>query len=184
MKKIILLTLLSLPLVSHSQTSLQEKLFVEEVNSVRTNPRAYISQVREYLKVALPQEKEIAEKELIPLLETLPPLRALKISDTLRFQLEKHIVDSTTRWVHHDYAFTWLNSRTKFISENLVLSCKNNQRNSVVQLLIDLSSKDRAHRIYMLDPEATHTAVRKVVFGDESKPLSCRIWWIQVFAKF
>lgn len=163
-----------------------EVKFVEEVNKVRTNPKAYISMIREYLKIGLPSEKEIAENELIPLLDTLSPRKALVISEKIRYQMEYYKgVDSTKKWCDHDLDYMKNIQNFQSGAQNIVMGCKLDQQTvMVVRQLIDLAAPTRGHRHAILNPEFTHTAVRTIIFGDIRKPLSCRIWWIQDFISF
>ena len=181
MKLLTILCFMFLPLFSTSQTP--ELSFINEVNLVRTNPTKYCQYIKEYLSGYVDtSRKKIANEELIPLLLSMSPLKPLLESDTLTKMLDKHKVDSIKNEVHHD--LTWLNIKNKQISENIVMSTTNNYRQSVILLLIDSYDSKRGHRLNILNPNVTHTAVKRVSFGNEKKPFTCRIYWIQEFVEF
>jgi uncharacterized protein YkwD len=51
----------------------------------------------------------------------------------------------------------------------------------VITHLIDSKVESRGHRANILNPNYNTIAIRRIVFGDESKPFQCRIWWIEAY---
>jgi hypothetical protein len=164
-----------------SEHSPAELNFINEVNLVRTHPKAYAVYVKEYaLKWGTPEEKEAAP-EAITILDTMKPIQPLNVSNEVRKELENHNgVDSIKRWVNHGN-FKWLITPYKSGGENIIMSCTNTYRNMVIRHLIDANIPTRGHRKKILDTEVNAIAVRRIVFGDESKPFQCRIWWIEEY---
>jgi uncharacterized protein YkwD len=148
---------------------------------VRQHPKEYALYVKEYaLKWGTPGEKADAP-EAIAVLEKMKPLVPLKVANQVRKELDSHSgVDSLGRWVNHGN-WKWLITPHKSAGENIILSCKNTYRNMVIRHLIDAGIKDRGHRHNMLNPSVNSISVRRIVFGDESKPFQCRIWWIEEY---
>ena len=160
--------------------SFEELNFITEVNLLRTHPKEYVVYVKKYaLRWGTPEEKADAP-EAIAVLENMQPLQPLVVSNQVRQLLENHRgVDTIGRWVNHDRK--WLVTSYKSGGENIIMSCKNTYRNMVIRHLIDAGIKDRGHRHNMLNPSVNSISVRRIVFGDESKPFQCRIWWIEEY---
>lgn len=169
--------------------------YIAEVNRLRSNPKAYILSVRTYLaNNAAKGEREIAERELIPMLDTMKRLETLQESASLRQDMDQHKgVNMAKQTVGHDQAFSWRKTQLTYLSENIgSRSTNNTPQTIVIQLLIDLGVPDRGHRHNLLDPDVTHTAVRRVEFKEQRKPvtqggkivLPQKVWWIQAFARF
>ena len=163
-----------------TEHSLEELNFIKEVNLARQHPKEYALYVKEYaLKWGTPEEKADAP-EAIAVLDKMPPLQPLAISNQIRQELENHKgVDTIGRWVNHDWK--WLVTSRKSGGENIIMSCKNTYRNMVIRHLIDAGIKDRGHRHNILNQSINCISVRRIVFGDESKPFQCRIWWIEEY---
>ena len=178
------------PICCLAQHTKEEKEFIKEINLARTNPKAYIEIIKSLLAqpyFTAQEEKEIAIKELIPLLDSMKPLPALKISEELYKEAIKHPVDSAKIFIQHDLTFSWLNIPYKDLSENI--SYGTDIRVNVVLLLIDYSSASRGHRLNILNPNFTHTSVRKINLGN----YNCRadlimgrakVIWLQNFIEF
>lgn len=177
--KLMLFSLFSnIELKHHSEYELR---FIDEINLVRTNPKSYAKYVYDYaIKYGTNAEKEAAQ-EAIKVLEEMSPLQKLKPSEILRYQVEKYeAIDTSNQWVNHS-GFRWIEVGYKSGGENIIMSCKNTYQNMVIRLLIDADIPNRGHRKNILSKNYNVIAVKRVVFGDESKPFQCRIWWIQEF---
>ena len=176
------------PICCFGQHSAEELAYINEINLIRTNPKAYIQYVKAYANsTRFAPEREIAIKELIPLLDSMKPLPALKISEELYKEAIKHPVDSAKIFIQHDLTFSWLNIPYKDLSENI--SYGTSIRVNVVLLLIDASSSIRGHRTNILSENFTHTSVRKINLGN----YNCRadlimgrakVIWLQNFIEF
>lgn len=181
-----LLTLIMVVLTysTFAQHTPSEQKFIDEVNQLRQDPKAYIPFIIEYLEHGLEMEKKIALSELIPLLDTMKALPKLSTSEEMSRQLNMHPVDSVGKWVNHDLTWGWLKMKNiEVIMENIGLCAKEMQRMVIIRLLIDVNVPSRGHRWAILDPTINKMAVRRVVFGDINKPLQCRMWWIQEYFK-
>jgi len=179
----IFLFIILFPLVAFSQITQEELNFIEEVNLVRTNPRLYVSYVKEYVNQwGLPSEKADAP-EVIAILEKMQPLKPLVASTTIRKEMETHSgIDTVSKWVNHSN-WKWLVSPFDTGGENIIMSCKNTYRNMVIRHLIDGGISSRGHRKHILSPIFNTIAVKRIVFGDESRPFRCKIWWIEEYLK-
>jgi hypothetical protein len=141
----------------------------------------YPRHIKEYAdNYGLPEEKQDAP-EVITIMLKMKPLKALKPSEQIRGELENFGgIDTAGKWVHHG-RWTWLKSHFESGGENIILSCKNTYRNLVVRHLIDGLVPTRGHRKNILNPKFNTIAVKRIVFGDESKPFQCRIWWVEEY---
>lgn len=183
--RIIVIFIFFTPICCLAQHTKEEKEFIKEINLVRTNPKAYIEIIKSLLAqpyFTAQEEKEIVEKELIPLLSSMKPLPALKISDKLRNDATKHPIDSVKKFIQHDLTFSWLSIPYKDLSENI--SYGTSIRVNVVLLLIDASSSIRGHRTNILNENFTHTSVRKIVLGNQKNRFDCKVIWLQNFIEF
>jgi uncharacterized protein YkwD len=185
--RIIVIFIFFTPICCLAQHTKEEKEFIKEINLARTNPKAYLEIIKSHLAFTSQEEKEIVEKELVPLLNSMKPLPALKISEELYKEAIKHPVDSAKIFIQHDLTFSWLNIPYKDLSENI--SYGTDIRENVVLLLIDCSSASRGHRLNILNPNFTHTSVRKINLGN----YNCRadlimgrakVIWLQNFIEF
>jgi len=169
--------------------------YISEVNRLRGNPKGYIVSIQTYLSNnGAKGEREIAERELIPMLDTMKPLELLKESASLRRDLDQHKgVNKAKQTVGHDLAFSWRKTPLTYLSENIgSRSTNNSPQTIVIQLLIDLGVPKRGHRDNLLDPTVTHTAVRRVDFESlktgqgrfQAASHGQTVWWIQAFARF
>ena len=177
---VVLLIICSIPL--HALVHSKEELnFIKEVNLVREHPKEYITYIKEYVsRYGLPGEK-IVSLEVIDILGKMQPLQPLKVSNQIRLELEYfNGVDSINKWVNHGN-WKWLVSPHINAGENLIMSCTNTYRNMVIRHLIDVNIPSRGHRKNILNANFNTMAVKRIVFGDESKPFQCRIWWVEEY---
>jgi hypothetical protein len=183
MKNIIIIFFL-LPIFGFSQHTAEEIAYIKEINLIRTNPKAYIQYVKEYISSPWSGvvEREIAIKELIPLLDSMKPLPAYKISEEFRKEANNHSVDSTKRYVQHDKDFSWVKIPNNGVGENITFGT--DIRRSILVALIDGPSSNRGHRKNILNPTITHTSVRKVVLGNPKNRFECTTNWLQNFIRF
>jgi uncharacterized protein YkwD len=171
------------PICCFGQHSAEELAYINEINLIRTNPKAYIQYVKAYANsTRFAPEREIAIKELIPLLDSMKPLPAYKISEEVRKEANKHLADSTKRDMDHDRTYSWLKIPCKSIGENITYGTS--IRASILIALIDYSSQSRGHRSNILNPNLTHTSVRKVVLGNSKNRFECATIWLQNVIKF
>lgn len=184
MKAILFFLFGVIPFSASAQISALEQNFIDEVNLVRTQPRSYV----EYLKAYIEDEEiskfelNLIENELIPLLDTMIPVPALIASSDIRKRQEKFKSFSKKTgmaWHQNDYM---RNSKWKASGQNLASADEGEVRNVVIRLLIDRCVADRGHRITMLSPIFTHTAVREIKLGDKKDYQYGEIWWLQDFA--
>lgn len=180
--RIIVIFIFFTPICCFGQHTKEEKEFIKEINLARTNPKAYLTIIKSHLAFTSQEEKEIVEKELVPLLNSMKPLPALKISEELYKEAIKHPVDSAKKFIQHDITFSWLNIPYQNLSENI--SYGTSIRSNVVLLLIDASSSIRGHRNSILNENFTHTSVRKIVLGNQKNRFDCKVIWLQNFIEF
>jgi hypothetical protein len=184
MKAILFILLFGvISLSASSQISALEQAFIDEVNLVRTQPKAYIEHLKVYSETEEISKFEISliENELITLLDTMIPVPALIASSDIRKRQEKFKSFSKKTgmaWHQNDYM---RNSRWKASGQNLASADEGEVRNVVIRLLIDRCVADRGHRIAMLSPLFTHTAVREIKLGDKKDYQYGEIWWLQDF---
>ena len=162
--------------------SIEELNFIKEVNLAREHPREYVSYIKDYSSNWGTDDEKKATPEAISVMEKMKPLKPLIPSEQIRAELEQfNAIDTVGRWVNHGN-WKWLKSPFKgSASENIIMSCINTYRNMVIRHIIDANIPDRGHRKAILDPKFNTIAVKRIVFGDESKPFQCRIWWVEEY---
>ena len=172
-----------------AQHTLEELAYIKEINLIRTNPKAYIQYVIEYISSpwSAVVEREIAIKELIPLLDSMKPLPEYKISEELRKDANNHPVDSVKVDMYHDDTFSWVKIPNNGVGENITFGT--DIKRSILVALIDGSSSNRGHRKNILNPKITHTSVRKVNLGNTNNRGDllmgkAKVIWLQNFVKF
>ena len=209
MKRVIIFLVLTVLVnTSFSQVhNSQELTYIDEVNLLRTNPKLYAGFVREFIKAKLIANNLndtltlwIAKHELLPLLDTMSPRKALIVNDEVRKLLDLHKGASTlleTRSANpnnyvmmlHDfsmidtisnYLFNFLGKHkvnAVTVAETIGMSPGDFQRKTIISLLIDRNVPDRSHRNRLVANDITHTSVRRVQDGKN-------VWWIQEFFSY
>ncbi len=205
MKKVITIALFVLSFItSFSQVhNAQELIYIEEVNLLRTDPRAYAGFIREFAKAKLISNNKndtltlwIINNELLPLLDTLKPRKKLVPDDNVRELLDLHkgalsvlkarSLDSV-KFVMMMHDFDMVDTVSKHlmsigaisttVAETIGMSPGDFQRRTIISLLIDRNVPNRGHRNRLLDNDVTGTAVKRVQDGKN-------VWWIQEFFSF
>jgi uncharacterized protein YkwD len=156
----------------------REKAMIKEINLVRSNPRAYIVVVEEYVKYMkaddlndgfYKDEIEVA-KELIAELKNTPTLSILQPSEGI-YRAAKIHGDAAKKIGSLDHegqdgSFPW--DRVKKYDTNMADGGENivgglsDIRKAVLTLLIDSGIKGRGHRAALLYPDWTHVACYEV----------------------
>jgi hypothetical protein len=162
--------------------TIEELNFIKEVNLAREHPREYVSYIKAYSSNWGTDDEKKATPEAISVMEKMSPLKPLIPSEQIREELEQfNAIDTLRRWVNHGN-WKWLKSPYKGSGgENIIGSCSNTYRNMVIRHLIDGNVPNRGHRKNILNPKINTIAVKRIVFGDESKPFQCRIWWVEEY---
>jgi hypothetical protein len=105
MKNILSIILISISLVSYGQMSIVEQEVFDEINKVRTDPKAYIPYIDEFLDVwdSNSAERATAE-ELKKELRKMKPLESLVYSSDLFKSCKEHAtyVKRKGKFVHSD----------------------------------------------------------------------------------
>ncbi|MDD3437529.1 MAG: CAP domain-containing protein [Candidatus Gastranaerophilales bacterium] len=154
MKKIFLILLTLFPLIISAQMTEREQQVLDEINLVRTNPKAYIVYIDEYLKV---MDSDAAERasanELKRELKKMKPVNALVFSEDLYKSCKAHgdYVIKTKKFVH---------SKGNY-GENIQYG-QSEIRYAVIDLLIDHGIPTRGHRENILNPKYKYFAVYEI----------------------
>jgi hypothetical protein len=171
MKNIILSISIFCSTICLGQTS-EELEFFNEVNLVRTNPQLYASFVRDYSTKTNFVDKErvvkFIQKELLPILDTMHPIPALKYDTILRKRMNEHNgIDTANKTANHDHDFLHKYN----LGENIATGGTGSYsyRTTVINLLIDYGPGKPGHRDNILNKTYTKTAVRMAIMG--SKPI-------------
>jgi len=177
-----------------STMSSEEVDMVKEINLMRSNPRAYVKYVQEYIAdiengiwkgSSFATMTKSTGQELINELNKLGPLSQLEVKEDLYQVAIKHGEDMVRQGdVTHkssdgSSSFDRIERGTDLLegSENLV-GGKKTVRESVMTLLVDVGIENRGHRKNLLNPIWTHSACRKVgQVGTWSNS------WVQLFGK-
>lgn len=150
---------------------------IEELNLMRTNPSEYAVILRKHSQNKMLDSMSvwIINNELIPLFDTMQPLRPLIPSAELRQYAETFRgFDTVKGYMWHDMGYYDLSSEWRSGGQNLTMAAVPNPRAQILALMIDVCLSDRGHRIVFLEPSFTHVSVRIIKFwGDEAKPFSC-----------
>jgi hypothetical protein len=187
--RVVFLIVFFIPVCCFAQHTPEELAYIKEINLIRTNPKAYIQYVKEYISSpwSAVVEREIAIKELIPLLDSMKPLPEYKISGELRKDANNHPVDSVKVDMYHDGTFSWVKIPNNGVGENITFGT--DIKRSILVALIDGSSSNRGHRKNILNPKITHTSVRKVNLGNTNNRGDllmgkAKVIWLQNFVNF
>ena len=132
-----------------------EKKMVDEINMLRSNPKAYVKYINAYLKTIPSPDKSFkkAASELISELNSLEPLGTLNISPALYIdarQFGKEMIQNNV--IEHS---------TLPYAENLIFEHEN-VRDAVIDLLIDDGVENRGHRKNLLNNRKTLVAVFQI----------------------
>lgn len=178
---------------ANANMSLDEETMIKEINLMRSNPRAYVKHVRQYIEdfkragwdQVTVRDEEQSANELIRELQRRLPLSILKPHPEL-YQVAKMHGDDLRRigQVQHrgsdgsqPYERITKNTNLSDGNENLVGGA-DNVRESVIMLLVDSGIPNRGHRKTLLDPKWNYVACYKV--GNiGNMPNS----WVQLFGK-
>ena len=155
-----------------------EMLFLQEVNKVRTNPVEYSKVVKEEAQLVaqkMPSDFMQRVEELVKVLCNTTPMKALVYDSLLRRDLESHkgIREAEMR-VDHD-----LDCSHRYTSSAENIAPSRSYRTAVVLLLIDYGVENLGHRKNILNPEYTHSAVRKITLGKGK--FGSMHFWVQQF---
>lgn len=132
-----------------------EKRMVDEINLLRTDPKAYVKYVNAYLKKIPSPDKSLkkAAAELISELNSLEPLGRLNISPALYIDARKF----GEELIENDV----IEHSTLPYAENLIFEHEN-VRDAVIDLLIDDEVENRGHRKNLLNNRKTLVAVYQI----------------------
>ncbi len=171
--------------------SADEMAMIEEINLIRSNPKAYIKHIEAYIQKlendelnrATNGEEISTAKELISELNNTPTLSILKPHDGLYQVGTKHGNDLKSRGVieHTGGDGSWPWDRVKKGTdltdgtENLV-GGSDSVRESVIMLLVDSGIPNRGHRKALLNPKWNYVACKKV-----GKVADMPDTWVQMF---
>lgn len=197
------------PGVDFSFMTDEEKEMVDEINLLRTNPKAYLQYVELY---AAKYEKEysagdedfkIAVNELKEELKNMVPLSRLQPNEKLYNVARAHGLDNknSNRFEHigtdksdpfervkRSDLKNYIDEKGYFAPNENLVGGENTPRESVVALLIDAGVSSRGHRRALLQPQWEYVACYKIgvienlkeLKGQEKDDMSnC---WVQLFA--
>jgi hypothetical protein len=149
---------------------------IEEINFLRTKPKEYAELFRLHAnnKILDTMSVWIIKNEVIPLLDTMTPLKPLIPSEELRRAAEKFRgYDSINGRIWHDLSYYDESPKWKQGGQNITMALTPNPREAILSLLIDNCVKNRGHRYILLHPGYTHISVRVIrLWGSEDKPFS------------
>jgi len=141
---------------------LAERLFFEEINKVRTDPKSYIPIVRAFASSTRDSNaRNIILKELIPFLDTVTPVKPLVYSQEIRKAMDTHdgVDFSRHAVVRHSHNLNY--------GENIAGGSNASPiAGYVIILLADTYVPGRGHRENIMNSHYKYTAVRVIVFGD------------------
>lgn len=152
----------------------EERLMVDEINLIRTDPQGYVKYVEEYIR-SMQQGGEFGNsiataRELIGELRRMAPLSALQPSECIYRAAKKHGLDQKpTGETNHqgtDGSMPWdrvLRECPTFTdgNENIVGGPADIRR-AVMLLLVDDGIESRGHRRTLLDPNWRYVACYKI----------------------
>lgn len=134
--------------------SARESQMVDELNLVRSDPKAYVAIINEFLLTAdINKSEKSAANELKKELQALSPLGKL----TVNMSMYKDAVDYGKQMLrnnsteHSDLPY----------NENLSFGLES-VRETVIRLLIDGGIENRGHRKNILNPEINEVAVHEI----------------------
>jgi hypothetical protein len=171
MKKITLLSLCVLLFAfTQAQMTATELNQIDELNLMRTQPKAYAEILRKHAqnKVLDTTSIWILHNELIPLFDTMKPLNPLIPSDELRKAANQfNGYDTVSGAIWHDLDYYSLVSN-KGGGQNISVGLRTNPRSQIISLMIDVCISDRGHRFTFLNRDYTHASVRIIkIWGKE-----------------
>jgi hypothetical protein len=170
-----LLSFLLLPLSLFSQ-SLDEKIFIDEINRVRTQPQEYAQEILanvENLRRLYGDDFAKSGLETARFLKAQQKLPPLKFDPQLRENLENHRgIDTLKKQIDHDISCVDRYYKAENIAERFT-----NPKKAVLFLVIDHQVENKGHRKAILSQKYCCTAVRKVVMGKGK--FSTHVSWIQ-----
>jgi uncharacterized protein YkwD len=176
MKSLLFSLLLPLSLFSQSP---DEKVFIDEINRVRTHPQEYAQEILskvENLRKLYGDDFAKSALETANFLKSQKKISPLKFDSELRENLENHGgIDTLKKQVDHDISCVDRNFKAENIAERFT-----NPKKAVLFLVIDHGIEGKGHRKAILNQKYSCTAVRKVVMG--SGKFSTHISWIQELA--
>lgn len=177
---------------SKAQSVDSERVMINEINLVRTNPKLYKDFIINFVNNN-PNYRKISEtnscvREIIAKLDTMVPLNRLEFNKNLYMAItDNSEIDTINRTVNHD--FNELSRIQKYdksiyiaseniIQGNMIYSFdrveKYTMRECIIRLLIDWGIPDRAHRNTILDPSYNVVAVKGISMGNS-------VWYVQEF---
>lgn len=156
----------------------REKAMIKEINLMRSNPKAYVAVVEEYVQYMKADDlggdyfkEDIAvADELIAQLKETPVLSILQPSEGI-YQAAKTHGDAAKKigtLDHQAQDGSWPWDRVKKFDTNMVdggeniVGGLNDIRRAVLTLLIDSGIEGRGHRMALLHPEWTHVACYEI----------------------
>ena len=170
----------------------EERVMLDEINSVRTNPKAYVPHIERYIQTinmdadfsaAYKQKESHAARELIAELNRMSPLPALAPHLELYNVAVRHGNDiqrqSILNHVGSDGSQIWdrLENVPSIMggAENLVAGA-HSERESLIVLLVDSGIPNRGHRRNLLNPRWEYAAPH--IIGNVGGMPNA---WIQLF---
>lgn len=177
---------------SKAQSVDSERVMINEINLVRTNPKLYKDFIINFVNNN-PNYRKISEtnscvREILTKLDTMVPLNRLEFNKNLYMAISDNSeIDTINRTVNHD--FNELSRIQKYdksiyiaseniIQGNMIYSFdrveKYTMRECIIRLLIDWGIPDRSHRNTILDPSYNVVAVKGISMGNS-------VWYVQEF---
>jgi hypothetical protein len=173
MKSLLFSLLLPFSLFSQSP---DEKIFIDEINRVRTHPQEYGQEIManmENLRKLYGDDFAKSALETVHFLKTQEKLSPLKFDPQLRAGMENHKgIDTLKKQIDHDISCVDRDYKAENIAERFT-----NPKKAVLFLMIDHQIENKGHRKAIFNPNYSCTAVRKVVMG--SGKFSTHVSWIQ-----
>ncbi len=167
----------------------EEMAMVDEINFVRTSPKAYVQYVEAYLKEQKDQQSTRGVEyatELIEVLNKMAPVPALATSECVYDAAKKHALEQKPKGdIDHqgkDGSMAWdrVPKACPMMTDGgeCLVGGGKTVRRSVLLLLVDEGSMKRGHRSTILDPEWKFMACYKIGTVGTMKN-----YWIQNFGK-
>ncbi len=187
----------------------EEKVMIDEINLLRSNPAGYIQYVelysKKYEKQYPAEDKDFTEavKELKEQLENMKPLSQLQPNEQLYNVAKAHGLDNNTHnrlehigtdksdpfdRVKRSGLKNYIDSKGYFAPNENLVGGENSPRESVVALLIDAGVSSRGHRKALLEPNWEYVACYKIGLIENLKELKGQEMddmnncWVQLFA--
>lgn len=178
--------------LSKSQSIDSERVMINEINLVRTNPKLYKEFIIDFVNNN-PNYRKINEtnncvREILAKLDTMSPLNRLYFNKSLYMAISDNSeIDTINQTVNHDfnelvriqkYDKSIYVASENIIQGNMIYSFdkieKYTMRECIIRLLIDWGIPDRSHRNTILDPSYNVVAVKGISMGNS-------VWYVQEF---